>query len=174
MKLTYTKHPVNLTRLTVEILSAIGDDFLYVETVDTDINVYVNDAISQLKKDALATAIASHVSVTMQEYCAAKIEEAIAFGNQLVSKMAAENVAMGITQAGKAGDVLSVFTQKVIVPSSTRAISAVDAVQSGSLYVLAEVLQYHIDNIANYSDLSPFITEARLQAFKAEIMDFLT
>ena len=170
----YTKPSVNLTRLTKEISDAIGVDLIYVETVDDQINVHIEDETSQQNQDALDLVISNHVGVTIEDIACQKIHAARQFGNAMMEKMASENVAMGITQAGKSGDVLAIFSEKVLVPSSTRPISAMDTVQSGTLYVLIEVLDYHIANMANYSDLSPYITTERLNNFKAAVVEFLS
>jgi predicted P-loop ATPase len=89
------------------------------------------------------------------------ISEAMEFGRTLVVDFAAENVLMGITQAGKTKAVADYLSD---VSRYT---------QTGSLYeVISEIDRLIQEGLP--SDLEPFITESRLIAFKQKIIDYLT
>lgn len=90
----------------------------------------------------------------------AKIAEAMKFGHDLVIEFAAENILLGITQAGKTKAVAD-YLEDIL-----------RYVQSGSLY---EVL-HEIDRLMHEglpAELAPFVTEARLLAFKNKILAYL-
>jgi hypothetical protein len=89
------------------------------------------------------------------------VRDAIEFGQELVIDFAGENVALGITQAGKTKEVAD-YLEDV-----QRYIS------SGSLY---EVIDQIDDLIANTvpSSLSPFVTDERLLEMKEKIEDYLS
>ena len=85
------------------------------------------------------------------------VAPAIKFGAALIAMYASENVAMGITQAGKTNAVLS-------------ALSAVrNSLQSGSLYdALAEIQNVTID-----PTLAPYITAPRMKVYANYIRAYL-
>lgn len=88
------------------------------------------------------------------------IEGAMRFGQQMMISYASENVLMGITQAGKTKAVAD-YLEGVI-----------RYMQTGSLY---EVM-HEIDRLKSEGipvELSPFVTEVRLEAFKNKILDYL-
>lgn len=100
------------------------------------------------KEDTIDTTLASVVE---------KIQKAKNEFNDLSSEVAAENVLMGITQAGKTrliADTLSKVLEYGI---------------SGSLY---EVIN-EIDRIDITPEMSPFITQERLDLFKLKIQAVL-
>lgn len=86
-----------------------------------------------------------------------------------------ENILMGITQSGKTAGIVAMLTKKVDVAGSFAPISIMDTIRGTcpSLTATLQVLQYHIDNIEDYSDLAPFITSARLNNIKSQIQAFL-
>jgi hypothetical protein len=75
-------------------------------------------------------------------------------------EFASENVMMGITQAGKTKEVANYLTD------------VARHIQTGSLYeVINEIDRLKIEGLPQ--DLSPFITETRLDRFKQKILDYL-
>ena len=103
---------------------------------------------------------------------------AIEFGKQFIVNFAGENVAMGITQAGKTGEVLAVMEEPVEYDSVNKPgikISVMGTLNSGSLYESLAVIDYHISkaNNGDYDSLAPFITAARLTEGKQSISDYL-
>ena len=85
------------------------------------------------------------------------IENAIQFGHKLVVKFAAENVLLGITQAGKTKEVRE----------STATI--VSALQTGSLYDAIDECR----NVPAEDKDTTFVTDARLLGFVNEIEAYL-
>lgn len=88
------------------------------------------------------------------------VKNAMAFFNNISVKYAAENIAMGITAAGKTKDVAD-YLKEVIRYG-----------QTGSLY---EVIN-EIDALVAATvpgNLSPFVTETRLEEFKAKVEAYL-
>ena len=88
------------------------------------------------------------------------IQPAMDFGHRAITRFAAGNVILGVTQAGKAAAV-SLFLHKVE-----------HFMRSGSLYAaIAEIDSLISDGLP--SDLAPFITEDRMNDFKATIKTYL-
>ena len=85
------------------------------------------------------------------------IENAITYGNRLLVEFAAENVLLGITQAGKTSEVMNKLT------------SVSDAVSTGSLY--EAVSRIKAIPLSDYD--STFITMARLVLFANKIESYL-
>jgi hypothetical protein len=79
------------------------------------------------------------------------------FANEIITTAIAENIAMGITQAGKTKLILDTLRDVHYY------------LQAGSLY---EVLTA-VDVITVTQEMSPFITTARLTAFKNKIRAYL-
>jgi hypothetical protein len=77
------------------------------------------------------------------------IDEAIKFGNELIIEFAAENVVLGITQAGMTTAVRSAAAQ------------VINALQTGSLYDAIQECRA----IPSESKDSIFVTDARLLQF---------
>lgn len=89
------------------------------------------------------------------------IEGAMRFGQDMMVEYASENVLMGITQAGKTKAVADYLA------------NVIRYMQTGSLYeVIHEIERLKADGIP--SDLNPFVTTPRLDAFKQKIVDYLT
>lgn len=88
------------------------------------------------------------------------IINSINFGNQTIIDFATENVLMGITQVNKTKEVSDYLSDM------TRYI------QTGSLYeVINEINRLILAGIP--VELSPFVTENRLNEFKQKIQEFL-
>lgn len=143
-----------------------------VEGLDVTINFDVNLDASQ--ESSLDSVIANHVAVTTTEQLTRFLEDEVApFRKKLVNSFAAENISLGITQAGKSDDVLSIFIKHYDINGTGRAVSLKNALDTGSLYVAIDVIQYVRNNPSEYSGLSPFVTDARLLKLKNDIEEFL-
>lgn len=89
------------------------------------------------------------------------IEGAMRFGNQMIIEYASENVLMGITQAGKTKAVADYLSD------------VVRYMQTGSLYeVIHEIDRLKSEGIP--SNLSPFVTDERLEQFKQKVVNYLS
>lgn len=112
-------------------------------------------------------------SVTVQQLTEYLDGRVFPFVKNLINSFAAENISMGITQAGKAGHVLALFSKYYPVPSLLLPCALKDSFDTGSLYVSLAVIQYIRDNPLEYDGLSPFVTDARLLKMKNQIELFL-
>lgn len=89
------------------------------------------------------------------------IRQALAFFDELMTEFAGENIALGITQAGKTKDVADYLADVLRYG------------QTGSLYeVIAECDRLINEGIP--AGLSPFVTETRLNSVKALIVAYLS
>lgn len=95
------------------------------------------------------------------------------FIKSIMNRFAAENVSMGVTQANKTGDILSIFSKQYPIASLGGSYSIKDTFDTGSLYGSLTAIQYIRDNPSEYAGLSPFITDARLLKMKNDIERFL-
>lgn len=100
------------------------------------------------------------LALTPIEIATSRLNDAISFGSVLRREISAENIAMGITVYNKTTEV-SDYLDK-----------AQRYLREGSLYAVIR----EIDSLVAAgvpSDLSPFVTEARLLATKQKIQTFL-
>lgn len=89
------------------------------------------------------------------------VKRAVEFGQELMIRFAGENVALGITQAGKTKEVADYLADV------TRYL------QTGSLYeVINEIDSLILAGIP--SELSPYITQVRMEEFKSKVNNYLT
>lgn len=95
------------------------------------------------------------------------------FVDDLLVTIIAENIYMGITQAGKSGAVLNVVNKKVEVSSAPFPVSLFESLTNLTLTVTIDVINYHLINIADYADLAPYIAADRLTNTKHKIQTFL-
>lgn len=86
--------------------------------------------------------------------------EAIRFGQNLIGEHIDENIAMGITQMNKSKQVADFLTLVFYYLSSGTLTGAIDEINT----LIASGLP---------SDLSPFITETRLNAVKQKILNYI-
>jgi hypothetical protein len=149
---------VNLSQLDEEVSSSealTGYTGMVLEGDELKVNA---DTINETLLDGI---ISFHVPDYSKATVETIIKNAIYFGEELLVDFASDNVLMGITQAGKTkavADYLSDVTRYM---------------QTGSLYeVLNEIDRLKLEGLP--VDLEPFITTARLDAFKAKIQEYLT
>lgn len=99
-------------------------------------------------------------TLTQMEQCEKIVSDAKFFANKIENVFIAENIMMGITQAGKTREV------------SEYLIDVLGYLRTGSLYeVKNEVDALLLAGIPE--ELAPFVTEERLEEFKAKIVDYL-
>jgi hypothetical protein len=96
------------------------------------------------------------------EYFQMVVNNAIAYGNQLIVQIASQNVSMGITQYGKTLDVMN-YTAQVILCLNT-----------GSLYEAINQINILIaDTSSTKTNVAPFITNDNLTSIKYQIQNYL-
>lgn len=127
-------------------------------------NVVFTSALDSTEKSDLATIVNAHVAQpTTKQQMRAYLDQVIfPFIDDLIADMAADNIANGITQAGKTGHVLGLHCKPYDVNNNGFPLSLWATFDSGSLYESIKVLQYIRDNPTEYDGLSPFITDAKL------------
>jgi hypothetical protein len=158
---TYSK-TVNISKLNNEIKSS---------TISTKLNsITAYELLCEITfEDCLCTEDHGTLNDIVQNHTTAEgltlyknlITSAMKFGHYLLIEFAAENVSMGITQANKSKAVLDYL------------LHVKEALDTGSLYVAIS----EIDTLVSGGipiDLDPFVTEARMLAFKQKIVDYLT
>lgn len=72
--------------------------------------------------------------------------------------------------SGKTLEVLGFFEERFTLLGKTRAVTIQGSLMTGSLTVTIEILNYLIANPSLYSDLNPFVTSARLTAWRDKII----
>lgn len=97
---------------------------------------------------------------TIQDIVKQKILDAQIFGNKLIEDFTAENVLMGITQAGKTVAVTN-YLHKLT-----------HYIMTGSLYAAIDEMNIIIAD-ENKGDLSPFVTNERIAGYKNKVQKFL-
>lgn len=132
---------------------------------ESSINVIFKDTISTEDASAVNaywdTVSPSTFYPTQEEIISLKINEARIFGNEIIVKAAVENVAMGITQAGKTKDVADLFANLQYY------------LTTGSLYAgIAEINR--ILALGLDPSLAPFVTEERLISYRTQIENYLS
>lgn len=177
MYYSYNK-PANLDQNTLEAQVnanvTILQDCLYTQLIGTDLRIHFNTSLSAGEKTALDEVIAAHNGKSTAESLGVYLDtQVFPFVTSLVRTFAAENIAMGITQAGKTGHVLSLFSRYYPVPNASFPNNLKNSLDTGSLYISRAVLQHIRDNPSEFSGLDPFVTDARLLVMKNKIETFL-
>ncbi len=138
------------------------------------LDIHFPAELAQNELDTLDGVVAAHTGKTTAEQLAVYLNESVfPFCAELINTFAAENISMGITQAGKAAHLLGLFTKKYPIPNETLGISLKACFDSGSLYAALDVIQYVRNNPSDISGLAPFVTDARLLSMKNKIETFL-
>jgi hypothetical protein len=173
---TFTKLTYYAEQLQIEIKanSALANKYSYLSTFGTSITiVFAQELLTQEETD-LTTIVNNHTGATSAQQLAAYLDNQVfPFIKNLINQFAAENISMGITQAGKTGDVLGLFEKQYTVSGINKPVSLKAAFDTGSLYVARQILQHVRDNPIEFAGLSPFITDSRLLAMKNSIETFL-
>ncbi len=148
-----------------------------VESVSTNgdvLDINFPSELAQNDLDILDGVVAAHTGKTTAEQLATYLDVSVfPFCKELINTFAAENISMGITQAGKTAHLLGLFIKKYPIPNESLGISLKACFDSGSLYAGLEVIQYVRNNPSEFDGLSPFVTDARLLAMKNKIEAFL-
>lgn len=152
---------VNLDKLQTEIEgSNITKTVMNKVDTGSEFAVVFDQELTSQEISELDTLVANHNFLTQAEEVRMVVSGAIAFGNELIVDFAAENVLMGITQAGKTKDVADYLSDLMRYA------------QTGSLY---EVIN-EVDRLIAAGlpvDLEPFVTLARMQNFRQRVVDYL-
>lgn len=155
---TYTKASANLSRLEVDIKSAIPSTINYLSSEGDQVYIHTNRNLTEAETIILDGIVANH-SVTV-DIAKKKIEAAMQFGNALLVEFATDNVMQGITQTGKTKAVADYCCD------------IMRYIQSGSLYETINEVD-RLVSLGVPADLAPYVTAVRLNQFKQRILNFL-
>jgi len=160
-------------KLVFEISQAGLPAPLRLDTVGNDVSITYAEALTLEQETSLGAVVNAHVKLTTVESLTLYLDGGVfPFIKSLINTFAAENIAMGVTQLGKADDILGLFEKQVDI-GSMYPVSLKASFDTGSLYVSRDIIQHVRDNSALYSGLSPFVTDARLLSMKNKIEQFL-
>jgi hypothetical protein len=172
--LQFVKTVSNIPKFDIE-LRALNSKYLYLTLKGDDLQLFFNSSLSQAEVNAISGLVNNFVEIDIVSQLKDYVESSVKpFVNNALYRIQAENIAMGITQAGKTYEVVAFFTSDIVLPGKVRHISLDKALNTNSLTIAIEILDYYIANPSLYSDLSPFITVDRLTEWKNWIVDFLT
>ena len=164
---------INSDKLKVEISAAGLSAPSSINTNGTAVSIIYASDLSSENQTTLSTTVTNHVAQTTAEYLRKYLDGTVyPFTQGLIATFAAENIAMGVTQAGKADDLLGLFGHHFDI-GSMYPVSLKSAFDTGSLYVSLVIIQHWRDNPSVYDGLSPFVTDARLLTLKNRIETFL-
>lgn len=131
-------------------------------------------ALTGSEQAAQDAVVAAHQHITGAESLKVYLDTIVfPFIDNLINTFAAENIALGITQAGKTDDVLGLFDKKYPIDNPLRPVSLKASLDTGSLYTSIAVIGYLRSNPLEWSDLSPYITDSRLLKMMNDIEVFL-
>lgn len=169
-----TTNEVNPSKLSSEIVdSSISTNLTRIDRLGSNIYIVFDSALSSGDKTTLDGLVAAHEHITSAESLKIYLQGTVfPFIDDLIARFAAENIALGITQAGKTGDVLGLFEKGYDI-GALHPVSLKGSFDTGSLYVSRDIIQHVRDNPTEFTGLSPFVTDARLLAMKNEIEVFL-
>lgn len=153
---SFTK-TVKSDKLLNEIIQAGISSPLYIETVDNQVNVNFENSLSPEDISTLGYVVSNHQTLSQAEYIEQVVSKAREFGNELIKQGAAENIALGITQAGMTNAVRKRLSE------------ITNALMTGSLYdAITEARAVPAENKDTV-----FITDARLLALVNKLEAYL-
>lgn len=166
---------INSDKLKIEIGNLeVEPNLISIDTVGSSITLTFDDELNETEEGLVDAAVDAHVAVTTAESLKIYLDSSVMpFINNMINTFAAENISLGITQAGKTADTLAVFVKQFPIGANSAMISFKDCCDTGSLYAAREVLIYVRANPSEYSGLSPYITDARLLVLLNKIETFL-
>lgn len=154
--------------------SAITTPLDHIETEGDVLKLIFQAVLSQADTAICDSVVHAHAGQTSAQQVANYLHgQVFPFIDDLIAIFTAENINLGITQSGKTGSVLGLFSKAYPCPDVLRPISLKNCFDTGSLYSARDVLQYLRNNPMEYSGLSPFVTDARLLSLKNKIETFL-
>lgn len=164
--LEFTKTISNISKLDADI-RANCTKYQSCSIKGDQLQVMFSTSLTQAEVNNVSALITTFVEVDVTEELKEHVSKTISpFIEDFMYQILAENIEMGITQAGKTAEVLGFFCHPFVLPGKTRGVSIKDSLDTCSLTVTVEVLNYLIANPDLYSDLSPYVTSARLTAWR--------
>lgn len=177
MQLSFTKSIQNLSKFGKELMedTEVGELIESFTVKGTAIEINFSESLNQTQIDYVTAFVNDFVEVDITADLKAYVESAIQpFVEDLLYRIQAENIEMGITAAGKTYETAAFFCSQVTLPGKVRSISIRDAIATNSLTVVIDILNYYIADETLYDDLAPYITQARLTQWRDEVIEFLS
>lgn len=178
--LNWKEFSVNLEKVKLFFKNHLSNNFDGLLCNTEDIKVLFFDNFTEedenIVNDYWNNLTESSFDLTTEEYIKTiVIPQAKIFVSQLENDFVVENIALGISSSGKTGDVLGLLSKRVVLDEGQEGVSLLDSLYGvcPSLTVTVRVLDWHLNNIEQYSSLSPFITEERFINVKHRIQTFL-
>jgi len=171
------KEITNTEKLIREIKAnvIIGSLYNYLNIKGNDVEVYFNRNLIQTEIDECTNLVNNFVNTSLYDYLYNYLKMSIdPFVDELLITIRAENIELGISQSNKTTEVLGFFEQQHMLPGRTRSVSLQGSLNTGSLTVTIEILNYLIANPNLYSDINPFVTTDRLTIWKNKIIGKLS
>lgn len=173
IQIEFNKTVNNIAKLNNELKA---DNIKYDSLTVRGDSLYVNytSALSQAEVDSASSIVNNFVEISVKDqtkgYLLADVDE---FITDLEADFAAENMLLGITQAGKTGAILGIMSERITLAGETRAFSLLDTFRTKSLFESIRIIDYLVANMATYEE-APFVTADRLNGFKTKILEFLS
>lgn len=171
--ITFNKVITNYTKLERELRasSVYGSVYNFMSLKGSELNLHFTQNLTQAQIDALSAYVAAYSDISVFDNLVTYLGREIdPFVLQLMTEIRAANIEMGITVSGKTAEVLGFFQQPITLPGKVRPVTLQSSLDTSSLTVTVELLTYLIANESLYADLSPFVTAARLDAWKTKIL----
>lgn len=171
--LSFNKLINNITKLDKE-LKALVAAYSYCSIKGSNLTLVFTNIISQADIDAVSNKVNNFVETDLVDYINAnKVKPVNQWVTEFLQRITAENISMGITQAGKTADMLGFYQNYVLLPGKTFPITFKGTLDTGSLNVTLELVEYYLAHPELYPGLSPFIDQARLTAWKNDVIKYL-
>lgn len=154
MEYNFTKANVNLTNLLSELT---GFNITGLIHTDGIVTITVPETLNRCVLNEISAVINLHDANDPLGPVKSVIRRAVSFGAKITAEFAAENVAMGITQAGKT---------KLIADTCQQAFYYLS---TGSLYEARTAML----ELVLTEEMSPYLTEARLISFINKLETYL-
>lgn len=174
MKRTYQNQILNGVKLH-RLLAIEFPSFSHIGISPDYVDVFFSQELTQQNKTDLDSFMAQFLDFTTAELMESYMRDDIdPFISGLMDKLRGENIAMGITQAGKTGHFLGLFEKPYDIYSNGFPISLKASFDTGSLYEALTILSFFLSNPSEYSGLSPFMTETRIYSIINEIVEYIS
>ena len=164
---------VSKERITLEVETSLGLELKNVVIRDVDFALVFESGLIDSQVETLGSVVGTHSHLSPKESVELYLNRQVKpFIDSLITGFLAENITLGITQANKSNEVLGLFEERVNLGDNT-SVSLKSCFDTSSLYTALDVLNVHLENIDQYSSLSPFVTYERLDEMKNKIIFFL-
>lgn len=141
--------------------SSITATLSHINTSDLDVEIVFQSVLNDSEVLELEDLVNLHTPQLEKKYLMSVVASAKAFGSSLSNEFAADNIALGITAAGKTKEV-AVYVKDLAY-----------LMESGSLYAAMDEIDTMISQPPPV-ELSPFITVEVLTSYKSKIQAYLS